>query len=76
MNYDKATESVQLLNLKLDANGLIPAIIQDDVNDQVLMMAYMSLESLSISIAEQRTCFGLEADRSYGAKEIQVDIYS
>ena len=57
MNYDKATESVQLLNLKLDANGLIPAIIQDDVNDQVLMMAYMSLESLSISIAEQRTCF-------------------
>ena len=55
MNYDKATESVQLLNLKLDANGLIPAIIQDDVNDQVLMMAYMSLESLSISIAEQRT---------------------
>ena len=57
MNNDKATESVQLLNLKLDANGLIPAIIQDDVNDQVLMMAYMSLESLSISIAEQRTCF-------------------
>ena len=57
MNYDEAKKSVQLLNLKLDGNGLIPAIIQDDVNDQILMMAYMSLESLSISIAEQRTCF-------------------
>lgn len=57
MNYDEAKKSVQLLNLKLDENGLIPAIIQDDVNDQILMMAYMSLESLSISIAEQRTCF-------------------
>ena len=57
MNYDEAKKSVQLLNLKLDGNGLIPAIIQDDVNDQVLMMAYMSLESLSISIAEKRTCF-------------------
>ena len=57
MNYDEAKKSVQLLNLKLDENGLIPAIIQDDVNDQILMMAYMSLESLSISIAEKRTCF-------------------
>jgi phosphoribosyl-AMP cyclohydrolase len=32
--------------LKFDANGLIPAIIQDAENNQVLMMAWMNKESL------------------------------
>ncbi|MBF88659.1 MAG: phosphoribosyl-AMP cyclohydrolase [Candidatus Marinimicrobia bacterium] len=57
MNYDEVKKSVDSLNLKLNDNGLIPTIIQDDINDQVLMMAYMSPESLSISITEKRTCF-------------------
>lgn len=43
--------------LNYDSNGLIPAIIQDFHTGQVLMMAYMSKESLDISIREQRTCF-------------------
>ncbi|MCX7924237.1 MAG: phosphoribosyl-AMP cyclohydrolase [Fimbriimonadales bacterium] len=33
-------------SLKYDANGLIPAIIQDAENGQVLMLAYMNRESL------------------------------
>jgi phosphoribosyl-AMP cyclohydrolase len=32
--------------LKYDSNGLIPAIIQDHENSQVLMMAWMNRESL------------------------------
>ncbi len=35
-----------LENLKFDSNGLIPAIIQDHANGQVLMMAWMNKESL------------------------------
>ena len=43
--------------LKFDEHGLIPAIIQDHWSKEVLTLAYMSEESLAISIAEQRTCF-------------------
>lgn len=43
--------------LQFDANGLIPAIVQDHCSGQVLMLAYMNAESLAISIAERRTCF-------------------
>ncbi len=32
--------------LKFDSGGLIPLIVQDVVNDQVLMMAYMNREAL------------------------------
>ncbi|MCS6920228.1 MAG: phosphoribosyl-AMP cyclohydrolase [Fimbriimonadales bacterium] len=32
--------------LKFDANGLVPAVIQDAENGQVLMLAYMNRESL------------------------------
>ena len=45
------------MNLKFDANGLIPAIVQDFRTREVLMLAYMNRESLDISLAEKRTCF-------------------
>lgn len=32
--------------LKFDANGLVPAVIQDAENGQVLMVAYMNRESI------------------------------
>jgi len=43
--------------LKFDSNGLIPAIVVDDKSGEVLTLAYMSPESLQISIDEKRTCF-------------------
>ena len=43
--------------LKFDANGLIPAIVVDAESRAVLTLAYMNLESLAISLAEERTCF-------------------
>ena len=43
--------------LKFDANGLIPAVVQDYFSKQVLTVAYMNRESLEISMREGRTCF-------------------
>lgn len=45
------------MELKWDAAGLIPAIIQDAGSREVLMLAYMNRESLAISLAEGMTCF-------------------
>ena len=43
--------------LKFDSNGLIPAIIIDHASKQVLTLAYMSRESLEISMEKKLTCF-------------------
>lgn len=43
--------------LKFDAQGLIPAVVQDYYTKQVLTVAYMNRESLEISMKEGRTCF-------------------
>ena len=44
-------------NLRFDDQGLIPAVVQDALTGEVLMLAYMNKESLTISIEEGRTCF-------------------
>lgn len=46
-----------MVQLKYDANGLIPAIVQDHYTKKVLMLAYMNEESLKISLEEGVTCF-------------------
>lgn len=46
-----------MTDLKFDANGLIPAIVQDHYTKKVLMLAYMNAESLDITIKEGKTCF-------------------
>jgi len=43
--------------LKFDEKGLIVAIVQDTKTKKVLMVAYMSRESLKITLKEKRTCF-------------------
>ena len=48
---------MNLDELKFDANGLIPAVVQDYFSKQVLTVAYMNRESLEISMREGRTCF-------------------
>lgn len=42
---------------KFDENRLIPAIVQDAVTSQVLMLAYMNPESLSLTIQSGETHF-------------------
>jgi phosphoribosyl-AMP cyclohydrolase len=47
----------ELPRLKFDANGLIPAIIQDQKTGQVLMMAWMNADALRRTIATKQTHF-------------------
>ena len=43
--------------VKFNAHGLIPAIVQDLYTNEVLTLAYMNEESLRITLEEERTCF-------------------
>lgn len=46
-----------LPSIKYDAQGLVPAIVQDAVSKEVLMMAYMNEESLQRTIGTGETWF-------------------
>jgi len=50
-------ETVAIQNLRFDAKGLIPAIVQDADSNQVLMMAYMNIESLQLTLETNETYF-------------------
>jgi phosphoribosyl-ATP pyrophosphohydrolase/phosphoribosyl-AMP cyclohydrolase len=43
--------------IKYDANGLIPAIVQDAETHEVLMLAYMNAESLRLTVETGETWF-------------------
>jgi len=51
-------------NLTVDSEGLIPAIVQDSVNGDVLMLAYMNRESLGKTVAAGETFFWSRSRRS------------
>lgn len=44
-------------DLKFDANGLVPTIVQSADTGRVLMMAWMNRESLSLTIEKGETVF-------------------
>lgn len=46
-----------LPTLKFDANGLIPAIVQDAKTKEVLMLAYMNVQSLQLTLEKGETYF-------------------
>jgi phosphoribosyl-ATP pyrophosphohydrolase/phosphoribosyl-AMP cyclohydrolase len=48
---------MKIENLTFDNSGLIPAIIQGALDNKVLMVAYMSLESLKLSLVSGQTHF-------------------
>lgn len=50
-------EPVALDELRFDERGLIPAVVQDVENGDVLMMAWMNRESLQRTLDERRTVF-------------------
>lgn len=43
--------------LKFDAQGLIPAIIQDYKTNEILMVAYMNKQSLEKTLEDKKTYF-------------------
>ena len=50
-------ETMAIQSLKFDANGLIPAIVQDATTNEVLMLAYMNAESLRLTLEKGETVF-------------------
>lgn len=48
---------IEIDKLKFDKDGLIPTVVTDFYSKKVLTVAYMSRESLEISIREGKTCF-------------------
>lgn len=46
-----------LNEIKYDANGLVPAIVQDAETNEVLMLAYMNAESLRLTVETGETWF-------------------
>jgi phosphoribosyl-AMP cyclohydrolase len=55
-------------NLKFNSDGLIPAIVQDNENGRVLMMAWMNRASLEATIATGRTHFWSRSRRKFWIK--------
>lgn len=51
-----ATEE-QVAAVRFNEHGLVAAIVQDDANGQVLMMAWMNAETLRMTMEEGRTVF-------------------
>jgi phosphoribosyl-AMP cyclohydrolase len=60
--------SAQLEDLRWTPDGLIPAIVQDASNGQVLMMAWMNAETLQLSLDEGRTVFWSRSRREVWRK--------
>jgi phosphoribosyl-AMP cyclohydrolase/phosphoribosyl-ATP pyrophosphohydrolase/phosphoribosyl-AMP cyclohydrolase len=47
----------QLADVRYDEQGLVPAIVQDASTREVLMMAWMTAETLRMSLEQGRTVF-------------------
>ncbi len=54
--------------LKLDGQGLVPAIIQDDKTNEVLMLGYMNAESLRRTVESGNVWFYSRSRQKYWLK--------
>ncbi len=59
---------IEELDIKYDRDGLVPAIIQDVENNEVLMMAYMDKEALRRSVETGRSWFWSRSRKEYWCK--------
>ncbi|KHD35955.1 phosphoribosyl-AMP cyclohydrolase [Clostridium acetobutylicum] len=62
MEYKKILEMMDF------SKGLIPAIVQDDENGEVLMLAYMNEEALKRTVDTKKTWFWSRSRKSYWNK--------
>ena len=57
-----------LSRVRFDANGLLPAIIQEESTKQVLMLGYMDAEALRRTLTEGRVTFWSRSRQEYWRK--------
>ncbi|MFA6350255.1 MAG: phosphoribosyl-AMP cyclohydrolase [Candidatus Omnitrophota bacterium] len=62
------TNTINPKDLKYDKAGLIPAIIQDYKTKDVLMLAYMNIESVKRTLKLKKTCFWSRSRNTYWIK--------
>jgi len=55
-------------DLRFDTNGLIAAVVQDETDGQVLMVAYMNQEALRRTLESGQTCFWSRSRQEYWVK--------
>ena len=68
-NIEKIQLSARTLKkLRLNSDGLIPAVVQDHKTKEVLMMAYMNLASLKETLKIGKTCFWSRSRQEFWVK--------
>ena len=65
---DRERDLLGVDELKYDADGLIPAVIQDADSGDVLMVAYMNRESLVETVETGKTWFWSRSRQKYWMK--------
>lgn len=55
-------------NLKYDARGLIPAIVQDVNDNAVLMLGYMNQESIKMTLEKNKVTFWSRSRQKFWTK--------
>ena len=63
-----AASPEQLAQVSYNADGLVPAIVQDHRTGRVLMMAWMDAEALERTLSTGRTWFWSRSRREYWCK--------
>jgi phosphoribosyl-AMP cyclohydrolase len=63
-----AATAEQLAEVHFDAEGLVPAIVQEEGTGRVLMMAWMNAESLAKTLETGRTWFWSRSRQEYWCK--------
>ncbi len=68
-NVNQRISAADLISqVKFSSDGLVPAIVQDRVSGSVLMMAWMSKETLAMTIETGRTWFWSRSRKELWAK--------
>jgi phosphoribosyl-AMP cyclohydrolase len=67
-NQDTEFQPAELPPLKFDANGLIPAVVQEATTHAVLMVAWMNRESLELTLKTGYTVFWSRSRRKLWKK--------
>ena len=62
------------LNRFFEKSELIPAIVQDASNGEVLMLAYMNAESLRLTLETRKCTFSAAAADASGRRGRRADI--
>jgi phosphoribosyl-AMP cyclohydrolase len=65
---DRERDALSIGEMKYDASGLIPAVIQQHDTGEVLMVAYMNAESLAKTVETGKTWFWSRSRQSYWMK--------